>query len=521
MNRISDLIEPWSRSMPDHPALTGAEGTWTYGELHAAVDAAAAWLAGLGVGAGDRVLLVSENCRAYGALLLAAARLDAWPVLVNARLATAEIEAIAAHARPRRVVFTPSRRTEMHAKKFGAHFAAAGILGGLAAGPLDPAATPEPLASEVALRVGAVLYTSGTTGTPRGVMLSHRGLIFAAQAAAEIRRFSPRDRLLGALPMTHSSGLSLVLLAGLSAGASVHLLPRFDPAAALSAIGGGEVTMFTGAPAMYAQLLEYARFRGLGPQRPPALRLLTSCSSPLTTEVKRGVEAQFGTALHNGYGATECSPGIASTRLESPRDDTSVGPAYPGVEIKLVTEEGRDAQPGQPGQIWVRGPNTMLGYYRAPEETAAVLDRQGWFHAGDLGRFEAENLFILGRGKEMIIRFGFNVYPAEIEALLETHPAVRRAAVVGIPVAEAEGGEAVIAFAQLASSASEKPDLAAFLGPRLTTYKQPSQFVFVTDWPLTPTGKIRKPELRRRWLEEGARELANAGPAARQPRGRT
>jgi long-chain acyl-CoA synthetase len=513
MNRISDLIDPWVRSAPDSPALADAAGAWSYAELQAAVDAAAAWLAELGVRPGDRVLLVSENSRAYVALLFAAARLDAWPVLVNARLATAEIEAIVRHACPRRMVFTRSHRAEMHAQHFHARYDPVATLGEVAAGPLDPAAEPEPVAADPSNRVGAVLYTSGTTGTPRGVMLSHGGLIFAARAAAEIRSFQSEDRLLGGLPLTHSSGLSLVLLAGLSAGACIFLLPRFDPVAALAALSREGVTVFTGAPAMYAQLVEYARFRRIEPQRPPALRLLTSCSSPLTAEIKRAVEEQFSTVLHNGYGATECSPGIASTRVDSPRADTSAGPPYPGVEVKTVNAEGQPTREGEAGEVWVRGPNTMLGYYRAPEETAAVLDAEGWFHTGDLGRFEADNLWILGRSKEMVIRFGFNVYPAEIEALLETHPGVRRAAVVGVPAPEAEGGEALIAFVEPEPASREAPPLAGYLGERLASYKQPARFIAVEQWPLTPTGKIRKQELRRRWLENGLSTVGASHPA--------
>lgn len=497
MNRICDLIEPWVRTAPDSPALTGAAGTWTYGDLRAAVDAAAAWLTGMGVRAGDRVLLVSDNCPAYVALLLAAARLDAWPVLVNARLATAEIAAIAQHARPRRVVLTPSRRAKMHAQKLGAEFAACGLLGEIAAAPLDAAALPEPLEADVARRVGAVLYTSGTTGTPRGVMLSHRGLIFAAQSAAAIRRMSPRDRLLAALPMTHSSGLSLVLLAGLSAGAGMDIPPRLDPVTTFQWLEGAAITVWIGAPAMFAQCAEYARFRGWAQVKAPHLRLLSSCSAPLSLESKRQTEALFGHVLHNGYGITECSPGISATRLDAPRDDTAVGEPYPGVEVRIIAADGQTAPDGQSGEIWVRGPNLMLGYYRAAAETAAVLGQDGWFHTGDLGRRQDGVLFLLGRTKELIIRFGFNVYPSEIETLLEEHPAIRRAAVLAVPASSAAGGEEILAFLQPANGGRlPLAEITAWLRPRLAHYKQPSQWIEVEAMPLTPTGKVRKEALR-------------------------
>ena len=496
MNRISDLMDPWVGSAPDSPALADAAGAWSYGELHAAVDAAAAWLAELGVRPGDRVLLVSENCRAYVALLFAASRLDAWPVLVNARLATAEIEAIAQHARPRRMVFTRSRRAEMHAQHFDARYDPVATLGEVAARPLDPTTVPEPVAADPSNRVGAVLYTSGTTGTPRGVMLSHGGLIFAARAAAEIRSFQSEDRLLGGLPLTHSSGLSLVLLAGLVAGACVDIPPRTEPVTTLEWLRQRDITVWIGAPAMFAQLVEYARYRSLERVEAPRLRLLSSCSAPLPIETKRQTEALLERVLHNGYGITECSPGISATRLDAPRQDTSVGLPYPGVEVQITDPAGRPLPEGEAGEIWVRGPNLMLGYYRSPAETAAVVDPAGWFHTGDLGSRQDGSLFLLGRTKELILRFGFNVYPAEIEAVLEQHPAIQRAAVLAEPTAGAAGGEEILAFLQPAHGPLPLPEITAWLRPRLAHYKQPARMIEIEALPLTPTGKIRKEALR-------------------------
>lgn len=495
--RISDLIEPWAQSTPDHPAIVDMDGAWTYRQLQAAVAEAAAWLSEHGVRPGDRVLLVSENCRAYVALLLAAARRDAWPVLVNARLAAGEIEAIERHAAARRVIFTRSRRAERHAAQREAAYAAAGLLGEIAAGPRNETAEPEPLAADAASRVGVVIYTSGTTGTPRGVMLSHRGLLFAARTAAEIRGLSGKDRLLGALPMTHSSGLSLVLLAGLAAGATIDIPPRVEPVTVLRWLRERQITVWMGAPAMFAQLAEYARFRGLASVQAPELRLISSCSAPLPMEIKRDAESLLGRVLHNGYGITECSPGITATRLDAPRKDLSVGPAYPQVELRIMGTGSQPVPDGEPGEIWVRGPNTMLGYYRAPAETAAVLDAEGWFHSGDVGRREDGALFVLGRTKELILRFGFNVYPAEVETALEAHPAVQRAAILSEPAEESAGGEAMVAFLQPAAGAGlQWPEIAAWLRPRLAHYKLPSRMVAVPSMPLTATGKVRKEELR-------------------------
>ncbi|MGH9542054.1 MAG: class I adenylate-forming enzyme family protein [Terriglobales bacterium] len=505
--RIDELAQAWALTAPDRPALVEGGETWTYRQLEAAIVQAAAWLRKLGVRPGDRVLLVAENCRAYVALLFATARLDAWPVLVNARLSASEIEVIRAHAEARRVVITAGAtpRAAAQARQLGAATADAGMLGTLAVTPIHEAASPEALEAIPAERVAAVLYTSGTTGRPRGVMLTHRGLLFAARAAAEIRAFTPADRLLGVLPMTHSSGVSLVLLAALTGGAAVHLSHRFDPVSLLRALEEQGLTVFIGAPAMFAQLLDYAKFRSLPPPRLPALRLVSSCSSPLFPPVKSGMEQLFGQVLHNGYGITECSPGIAATRINEPRSDLSVGRPYPGLELKLVASNGQPAAPSEAGELWLRGPNVMKGYYRAADETAAVLDGNGWFKTGDLVKIADGNLFLLGRTKELIIRFGFNVYPSEIEELLESHPDVERAAVIGQRVSDVEGGEKIIAFVCLSLGASASPaELRAFLDARLTHYKRPSEILPISEWPLTPTGKIKKDELARLLLDQPA-----------------
>lgn len=500
VTRIDELAQAWAKIAPEHTALVDAGGAWNYRQLEAAIAEAAAWLRQLGVRPGDRVMLVAENCRAYIALLFATARLDAWPVLVNARLSLAEIETIRSHSEARRIIVTAgvSPRAAAHARQLGAESLALGALGSLAVTPVNDAAQPEPVERDAAERVAAVLYTSGTTGRPRGVMLTHRGLLFAARAAAEIRAINSEDRLLGVLPLTHSSGLSLVLLSAMAGGAAVHVSHRFDPVSILSELEQQRLTVFIGAPAMFAQLLDYAKFRSLQSVRVPFLRLLSSCSSPLFDPIKEGMERLFGLVLHNGYGITECSPGIAATRLNESRKDTSVGRPYPGIELRIVDSDGKAVPSGAPGELWLRGPNVMKGYYRAPEDTAAVLNADGWFKTGDLVRMEGGHLQILGRTKELIIHFGFNVYPAEIEALLETHPGVERAAVIGRRVADAEGGETIIAFVRIAAGASvSMSELHSFLEGSLAAYKRPAEIIPISEWPLTPTGKIKKEELAR------------------------
>jgi long-chain acyl-CoA synthetase len=222
----------------------------------------------------------------------------------------------------------------------------------------------------------------------------------------------------------------------------------------------------------------------------------SSSGAPLQPALKSQVENLFGMVLHNGYGVTECSPNISQAKVGEHRTDTSVGQVLPGVEVQLVGSDQRPVADGEVGELWVRGPNVMKGYYHAPEETAAAINPQGWFNTRDLARLENGYLFIVGRTKELIVRFGLNVYPAEVEAVLNAHPAVVRSAVIGRVVEGTEGGEEVVAFVQLSpSSLTSETELAQYAAQHLAPYKRPSQIMLVASMPLTPTGKVVKGEL--------------------------
>lgn len=494
--RISDVVKPWAELLPDHPALIEASGSWTYGQLSSAICSTQLWLRASGIRPGDRVMIVGENCREFITLLLASAAIDAWPVLVNARLSAREVDAIRDHCGARRVLFTTSisPHASEHAKRDNAQIAMVEGLGTIGIGALDQQVIPEPILEfDSADRVGALIYTSGTTGLPKGVMLSHRNLLFLAAGSAKIRSLSPDDRLYGVLPMTHAVGLSVVLLGSLLRGSTLYLTSRFDPMNARVTLEKERITVLLGAPATFTQFLQYAKFRKVDSLKFPALRIISSSGAQLHPSTKAEVENLFGMPLHNGYGVTECSPTIAQTRVDAPRSDSSIGPPFPGIEIKLVGPDRRPVPAGEPGELWVRGPNVMKGYYRAPEETAAVIDPEGWFNTRDLARLEDGNLFIVGRTKDLIVHHGFNVYPAEVEAVLNGHPAVIQSAVVGRSV---EGDEEVFAFVQpLPDSAITSAELAEYAARHLAAYKRPSQIVLVQSLPLTPTGKVVKAEL--------------------------
>jgi len=485
--RIDAIVRRHAAATPDAPALREDGRTLTYRELEGDIDACAAWLRELQVQAGERVMLVSENGIAQVSTLFAIASLDAWCVNVNARLTGPELEAIRSHCGARVVLYTAaiSPDAAAHAAR-----AEAGVdtgvhaHGGLLASLHADGGKPEPIKGQP---VAALVYTTGTTGKPKGVMLSHRNLLFVAAVSSRLRGLAPGDLAYGVLPVSHVYGLTSVLLGTLYAGACLQLVPRFTPQAMLEAIRSGGLTIVQGVPAMYARLLELCAAQGVRAPLPSRLRFAYAGGSPLDPQLKREVESLLNVALHNGYGLTEAAPTVSQTRLDAPRADTSVGHAIPGVEVRV---EGPD------GQLFVRGPNVMQGYYRDPQGTAAVLDSDGWLDTGDLARRDADGaLFIAGRSKELIIRSGFKVYPLEVETVLNAHPAVTQSAVVGRALED--GNEEVVAFVQPAAGSALLPaELEDWAAARLAPYKRPARIVVMDSLPAAPSGKVLKHHLK-------------------------
>jgi long-chain acyl-CoA synthetase len=350
---------------------------------------------------------------------------------------------------------------------------------------------PEPVELDRSRQVAALVYTSGTTGNPKGVMLTHRNLLFSARAAGAQRE--PTDKVYCVLPISHIVGLSAILIASLMAGATAQLVPRFDPAALIAAIANNGITLLFGVPATFQRLLEYKVVAGIDRLPRGKLRRLAVAGAPLDATLKSRIEAEFGLPLRNSYGITECAPAIAGVRAETPRDDDAVGSLITGIEARLVGPDGRAVAPGKVGELHVRGPNVMRGYYRAAERTAAVIDSEGWFNTGDLARLDDDILYIVGRTKELIIRSGFNVYPAEVEAVLNEHPAVVQSAVIGHSVA---GNEEVVAYVELLPGSATTPvDLMAHATRLLAPYKRPSEIIVLDALPAASTGKILKHQL--------------------------
>jgi acyl-CoA synthetase (AMP-forming)/AMP-acid ligase II len=493
-DRLHRCIEMQAALRPLAMALEAPEGQFTYRALDTAAARAAAGLAGLGLHGGDRVLIVAENGALAAVGVLAASHLSAWAVIVNARVSAREIEEFAAHSGARLLLFAPrSPEAVEHARAHGARpiGLARGVDALLAVNPR--AAAPEPTHDEAAAQCAAMIYTSGTSGRPKAVMLSHANLLFIAANAQRTGRARAADRIYGVLPVSHVYGLSAIMLAAWLAGATAVLVPRFDPAALAISLRDDGITVLHGAPAMYVRLLDWADAGHLR-LAAPRLRVAQSGGAPLTPEIKTRFEKALGLRLQNGYGMTESSPSIAQTRIDTPRSDCAVGLPISGQRVRLVRKDGGAAKSGEVGEIRVQGPNVMLGYYRDEGATRAAFDAEGWLCTGDLARELPDGaLEIVGRAKEVIIRSGFNVYPIEIEDLVNTHPGVAQCAVVGRAVA---GNEEVIAFVEARPGATiEERQLLAWLKPQLAPYKLPARVVVLPALPTFASGKIRKAEL--------------------------
>jgi long-chain acyl-CoA synthetase len=500
--RIHEVMDPHVAATPDLTALIDDNATLTYRELDRAVKGATDALRALGIRAGDRVMIVSENSIPLACLLLAASRLDAWAIVINPRLSPREIDQIRGHSGARRMFFTAdvSEEAAAHATRYGAPVQDVGPLYGIGVSALSEATLPEPVEPDGASQVAVLIYTSGTTGVPKGVMLTHRNLLFSAMTTADLRIMTAEDVQYCVLPISHIVGISL-LIQTLMVGAVTRLVTKYHPAALAKALAEEGITLLNGVPATYQRLLEYKQMAGLPKLDRGALRLMSVAGAPLDLELKARAEKELGMPLSNAFGITECSPGISGVRPESPRSDNSVGTLLPGIEARIVGRDGAVLANGEIGELQVRGPNVMRGYYRAPDLTAKAIDSEGWFNTGDLARFEKDALFIAGRTKEMIIRSGFNVYPAEIEAVLSTHHAVVQCAVVGRQI---DGNEEVVAFVQLIKgSNATAQDLLAHVAPQITSYKRPSEIILLDALPATSTGKILKHKLAESLRDQG------------------
>jgi long-chain acyl-CoA synthetase len=483
-NLASILLDSAS-SRGDASALKLDDAEVSYSML----DGASAHIAGLlrerGVGPGDRVGIMLPNVPYFAVCYYGVLRAGAVVVPMNVLLKGREVAFYCSDPESK-VLFAWHDFAE--AAQAGAEQAGTDCIL-VKPGEFEQLVGEAPAVTEVADRAeddtAVILYTSGTTGKPKGAELTHANLRRNVEIAAGLFDLGADAVTLGALPLFHSFGQTCGLNATISGGGLLTLIPRFDPVKALEIIERDKVTVFEGVPTMYAAILNVPN---AGDYDTSSLKICVSGGAALPVEVLRGFEEKFNCKVLEGYGLSETSPVASFNHPDRERKPGSIGTPIDGVEMKLADESNGV------GEIAIRGHNVMKGYWGNPDATKEVM-REGWFHTGDMAQVDEDGYyFIVDRKKDMIIRGGYNVYPREVEEVLYEHPAVREAAVVGVPHDEL-GEEVGAAVALKEGAKADADELQAFVKEQVAAYKYPRRIWFVDELPKGPTGKILKREI--------------------------
>ena len=464
----------WERD-PEAPVLhTDATGWISAGELDGRTRTVAGRLHRAGVRPGDRVVISAASSAGLVVAHVAALRLGAVVVPLNTAYRRREVAHVVGDSEPAAIVCDDAERAGWAAEASGGDLVVAGPEVDL------PDGEPSELDASEAEDPALIGYTSGTTGAPKGAVLSHGNMLASAEAVRIAWRWTERDRLLLCLPLFHVHGLCVGLQGTLAAGGSAVLQPRFDADLLLDALAAHDATMFFGVPTMYHRLADSPR---VGELR--ALWLCVAGSAALPAELFERLERAGGQRVLERYGMTETLMNVSNPH-DGERRPGSVGFPLPGCEVRL---EG-----GDEGEILLRGANVFSGYWGSPEATPAACDEDGWFRSGDLAARDPDGyLRILGRSKELIITGGYNVYPREVEEVLAEHPQVREVAVVGLP--SDEWGESVAAFVVPREGRLDEDALLAHAADQLASYKRPRTIQTVAELPRNALGKVMKHEL--------------------------
>jgi long-chain acyl-CoA synthetase len=478
---------------PDNPALRHDDDVITYRALDNLTARLAAVLIERGLQPGDPVGVMLPNVPEFAIVYYAVLRAGGIVVPMNVLLKQREVAFYLGDSGARLIFAWHAFSDQARA---GADEVGAECIVVEPSAFAELVATAQPisgLVSRAAQDTAVILYTSGTTGKPKGAQLTHSNLAINADVSKELFSLSPDDAILGALPLFHAFGQTCALNAAVSSGASLTLIPRFDAGKAMAAIQRDRTTVFEGVPTMYAALLHHGDRDQFDTS---TLRACVSGGAALAVELLQGFEQAFGCVILEGYGLSETSPVACFNHPDKPRKPGSIGTPIEGVSMKLVDENRRDSGDGEVGEIAIRGHNVMKGYWNRPDATSEAIDADGWFYSGDLARIDDDGCyFIVDRKKELIIRGGYNVYPREIEEVLYEHPAVREAAVIGVPHPDL-GEEVGAAVALKPGADATESDIREFVKANVAAYKYPRHVWILDELPKGPTGKILKREIK-------------------------
>jgi long-chain acyl-CoA synthetase len=495
---LGTILQASAAERPDHPVLKFNERVLTYAELDRAARGVATALRARGIAPGDKVALLIPNVPEFTIAYFGVLYAGAAVVPINVLAAAPEVHYFLEDSEAKLLIAHPffAESARRGAADAGRPLVMAG--GGRAKDTLEEMQEaerfdfPHPTDPD---DTAVILYTSGTTGKPKGAELTHASLFL--NCAFVVPRILPAvdpDRFvaIACLPLFHSFGQTCIQNATIAHGGTFTLLPRFGPKEAYEILERDKVTVFAGVPTMYFALLQHSLERDYDLA---ALELCMCGGAPMPVEVMSAFEKRFGVPILEGFGLSETSPVASFNLVGRPRKAGSIGYPVWGVELAIVDDQDRPLPDGERGEIVIRGHNVMKGYWKRPDATAEAL-RNGWFHSGDIGLRDEDGCYwIVDRKKDMILRGGFNVYPREVEEVLYQHEAVAEAAVLGVPH-ESHGEEVKAVIALKAGQAATADDMIAWCKERLAAYKYPRVVEFVEALPKGPTGKILKRELR-------------------------
>lgn len=479
---------------PERVALRCDDLRLTYAEFDAAAARVATLLERAGIEPGDRVGVMLPNTPAFAIVFYGIVYRGGVAVPMNPLLKGREVAYYLSNSGARALFATPAfaREATAGAAETGAEcwlVDDAGLADLIAGLPAQRRPVPRDDGD-----VAVILHTSGTTGKPKGAMLTHGNLRRNAEVSVRtLIETGPDDVVMGCLPLFHVFGLTCGLNGSVRAGATLTLIPRFDPRKALEVIERDAVTVFQGVPTTYSALLGAAA--DAAPRAARSLRICVSGGAALPVQVLTDFEKAFGCPVLEGYGLSESSPVAAFNHPNRPRKAGSIGTPIEGVQMRVVDLDGVEVPQGQAGELQIRGHNVMKGYWNLPDATAATITSDGWLNTGDIGRVDSDGYFyIVDRTKDLIIRGGYNVYPREIEEVLYEHPAVAEAAVVGVPH-DSLGEEVGAAVALKPGAAATPGELVEYVKARVAAYKYPRLVWLVDALPKGPTGKVLKREI--------------------------